>query len=244
MLNVHLRQMAERFLPNYLRTRLDPFEAKVADRLLSFASTLPKGSWVLDAGAGQCRYARYFKRHRYVPVDNAVGDPNWDYSQLSVMGDLEHIPMAASAFDAAVSIVVLEHTREPQRVLTEIARVLRPGGKLFLVVPNQWEVHQAPIDYYRFTRHGVEYLLSKSAFNVLEVEAIGGFFWLMSRRCINLLTFFQGGLKWPIFFLLAPFFGILFPIILYPIDRLDQQQNFTLGYCCVAERQTQTESSH
>ncbi|MBZ5554144.1 MAG: class I SAM-dependent methyltransferase [Acidobacteriia bacterium] len=237
MLNARLHSLAERWLPGALLRALDPFEALISDRLAAFVATLPDRSHVLDAGAGQCRYASAFLRHRYVALDISVGDSSWDYSQLDILGDLEKLPIANSAFDAAISIVVLEHVREPQEVMRETARVLRPGGRFFIVVPNQWEVHQAPYDYFRFTRYGLEHLLVKSGFRIQRVEAIGGFFWLMSRRSINLLTFFQGGLKWVIFLLLAPFLGFLIPILFYFADRLDRRKDFTLGYICEASRE-------
>jgi len=236
MLNARIRRGVERLLPNFLLRMLDPFEARVFDRLCAFVTALPEHSRVLDAGAGECRYAHLFTRHRYMALDNAVGDASWDYSHLDVLADLEVLPVMSSTFDAAIIIVVLEHARDPLNVLCETARVLRPGGRFFLVAPSQWEVHQAPHDFFRFTRYGLEDLLVRSGFHVQKIEAVGGFFWLMSRRCINLLTFFQGGLKWPVFILLAPFFGFLFPLILSVADGLDRRQDFTLGYICLGSR--------
>lgn len=236
MLNARIRRTAEFLLPNFLLRVLNPFEVRIAEMLSEFVAQLQKNSRVLDAGAGQCRFATFFARHRYVAIDNAVGDVHWDYSRLDLLGDLEELPLASSAFDAVISIVVLEHSRDPQRVLFETFRILRPGGKIFIVVPNQWEVHQAPHDYFRFTRYGLEHLLLKNGFHVQRIEAIGGFFWLLSRRCINLLTLFQGGVKWPIFFLLAPFFGFLFPLLFYFFDRLDKRRDFTLGYVGLGDK--------
>lgn len=242
MLDVRARRLAERLLPHFLLRMLDPFEARVSERLSEFAATLPESSHLLDAGAGECRYAGLFSRQTYVALDNTVGDAAWDYSKLDAIGDLESIPFARSTFDAVISIVVLEHTHEPRRVISEMARVLRPGGKLFLVVPSQWEIHQAPHDYFRFTRYGVEYLLCKSGFRPVTLDAVGGFFWLLARRCVNLLTFFQSGAKWAAFILLAPFFGFLFPLLLYLADPLDEKREFTLGYVCIAERKADSGS--
>jgi SAM-dependent methyltransferase len=236
VLNPRVRRTAERVLPKFLLRALDPFEALVSQRLSAFAKEMLDGSLVLDAGAGECRYAPLFKAHRYVAIDSSVGDTAWDYSKLDVIGDLEQVPLPADAFDAVISVVVLEHTRRPQQAVEEMARVMRPHGKLFLVVPNQWEVHQAPNDFFRFTQYGITHLLTVSGLRVLKIEPVGGFFWLMSRRCVNALTFFQGGIKWPIFILLAPFLGLFLPVLFYFADSLDRQRDFTLGYICIGEK--------
>lgn len=236
MLNPRVRRTAERVLPKFLLNALDPFEARVSEQLAAFAKETMDGSLVLDAGAGECRYAPLFKAHRYVAIDSSVGDATWDYSKLDVIGDLEQIPLPTGAFDAVISVVVLEHTRRPQQVIEEMARVMRPHGKLFLVVPNQWEIHQKPNDFFRFTNYGVTHLLTVSGLRVVKIEPVGGFFWLMARRCVNTLTFFQGGLKWPIFIVIAPLLGLLFPVLLYFADSLDQRRDFTLGYICIGEK--------
>ncbi len=236
MLDPRVRGAAQRLLPRFLLRALNPFETRADEALAGFAASLAPNSRVLDAGAGECRYAGLFAAHRYLALDNAVGDAAWNYSRLDLRGDLESLPLAAATFDAALSVVVLEHTREPMKVLREIARVLRPGGRLFLVVPQEWEVHQAPHDYFRYTRYGLDHLLAGSGFRVRRLEAVGGFFWLMARRSVNLLSFFQGGLKWALFVLLAPFFGLLVPLLLYFCDGLDRRRDFTLGYICEADR--------
>ena len=58
----------------------------------------------------------------------------------------------------------------------------------------------------------------------------------MSRRCINSLTFFRGGIEWPIFLILAPIFGFLLPVLFYFADGLDRRRDFTLGYICIGEK--------
>lgn len=236
MLNPQLRRTAERILPRFIIRALDPFEARIADEIGRFAAALAPRSLVLDAGAGEARHRTPFTRHQYVAVDNAQGDAAWNYSALDVIADLDRLPLSSGAFDAAINIVVLEHMREPVAALMEIGRVLRPGGRLLVVAPQEWEIHQAPHDYYRYTRFGLTYVLERSGFHVQRLEPIGGFFWLMARRSVNLLGFFQGGIKWLIFLLLAPVFGLILPLVFYLADRLDRSCDFTLGYVCEAER--------
>ena len=48
-------------------------------------------------------------------------------------GDLEHLPIDDGSLDAATLILVLHHLPDPARVLAEVARTLRPGGRLLVV---------------------------------------------------------------------------------------------------------------
>jgi len=224
-----------RWLPRLLRRHILHFEVAIEDAVAAFARTLPTGAMVLDAGAGEGQYARYFARQRYYGVDLAVGDAAWDYSKLDVVADLTALPFRDARFDAALNIVTIEHLREPGRALAEIARTLAPGGLLLVVAPHEWEVHQAPHDYFRYTRYGLACLLEQAGLDVVELRPVGGFFRLLERRLLNGLQFFTGGWRWlllvPAALLLAP------PALVAPLlDPLDRERNFTLGYVSIARK--------
>src|SRR6266849_5736177 len=222
-------------LPSFLRRHILHFEAAIDDSLDTFAAQCDPGQRVLDAGAGEGGHARYFDRARYVAVDLAVGDPTWNYRRLDAIADLAALPFRDGAFAACINIVTLEHVREPHAVVRELARALKTGGRLLLIAPHEWETHQAPHDYFRYTRHGVAYLLEQAGFERIEIRPVGGYFRLLARRMLNGLQFFMGGARWigflPAALLLAP------PALALPfLDFLDKERNFTLGYICTAEK--------
>jgi SAM-dependent methyltransferase len=222
-------------LPLSLRRHVLHFESEIEEAVAAFAHGLPAGARVLDAGSGEGQYRHHFARQRYCGVDLAVGDAAWDYSRIDALADLTALPFRAGAFDAAIHIVTIEHLKEPGRALAEIARTLAAGGTLLIAAPHEWEVHQAPHDYFRYTRYGLAYLLEKAGFQVSEMRAAGGYFRLLARRLLNWLQFFTGGVRWLLFLpaamLLVP------PALLLPLlDALDRDRNFTLGYLCVARK--------
>jgi len=221
----------ERLLPAPLRRYLLFFEAEIERAVAAFADSLPAAARVIDAGAGECQYAGHFGQHRYIAVDLGIGDAAWDYRKLDAIADLTALPFPSASFDACLNVVTLEHVKEPARAIEEMARVLTPGGRLLLIVPHEWEVHQAPHDYFRYTRYGVAWLLERAGLSVLEIRPVGGWFRLMSRRLLNGLQFFRGPLIPIAAFFLAP------PALVLPwFDAIDRERNFTLGYICIAQK--------
>lgn len=56
--------------------------------------------------------------------------------RLLLCADGYQLPFASQRFDVVLLIAVLEHTREPWRMLSEARRVLKSGGRAIMVVPN------------------------------------------------------------------------------------------------------------
>ncbi len=54
-----------------------------------------------------------------------------------VKGNAEELPFSDSYFDAVLCSETLEHTQHPRKVLEELSRVVKPGGKLVVSVPNE-----------------------------------------------------------------------------------------------------------
>lgn len=231
-----LQRLANQILPPFLLARLDPVEGTIAAEVARFARSLPATAVVLDAGAGEARFRRHFERQRYIALDNGAGDSAWDYSRLDMVGDLLDLPLREGSCDALLNVVVLEHTPDPYCVIRELGRVLRSGGRLLMVVPLIWEVHQAPHDYFRFTRYGLEHMLGAAGLEVLRLAPLGGFFWLAGRYSFYFLKFWRNGLRVIFLPLLAPFFGFLIPLVCYYLDPLDRSDQYTLGYVCEARK--------
>jgi SAM-dependent methyltransferase len=218
-------------LPAPLRRQVLYFESQIETAVALFAEELQDRARVLDAGAGELNYKHFFQRHRYVGLDLGVGDAAWDYSKLDVIGDLSRLPFPNAIFDGCLNIVTLEHVKEPAQVIRELGRTIVDGGRLLLVAPHEWEEHQQPHDYFRYTRYGLRYLLEQAGFREIEIRPVGGFFQLMARRLLNGLQFFPGPLM-----LVAAVFLVPPAVVMWVLAPLDKEKNFTLGYICLATK--------
>jgi SAM-dependent methyltransferase len=237
LFNRKLFAVVRRIVPRPIYEKLDPFEAGIQKFVRQVAASVPPCARILDAGAGEGRFKCLFPNAFFVGIDFAQGDPSWDYSRLDVIGVLEKLPFPDTSFDHVLSIVVMEHTPEPARVIKELHRVLKPGGMVHMVVPHMWEEHQKPYDFFRFTSSGIRYLLQSSGFRIRKIEPVGGFFWQLGRRLMAVLSFTQQGWRWLLFPVLAPVFGFILPLCCYYLDSIDRDRTYTLGYICEGWRQ-------
>jgi SAM-dependent methyltransferase len=157
------------------------------DRFLT--SCIPHYKGVLcDLGCGDAVYKPFFEQYaqRYVGIDwtKSIHDLKAD-----VVADLNQpLPLSSSVADTVVSLSVLEHLREPQTMLDEAFRILKPGGTLILQVPWQWCLHEAPHDYFRCTPYALRHMLGKAGFSEVVIQAQSGFFSMWENK-MNYFTF-------------------------------------------------------
>lgn len=133
----------------------------------------------LDAGAGRSPWKPFLEsrglRVTSLDVEERAG-------QIDLLADVQDMPeVPDESFATVLCTQVLEHTPRPWSALSEIARVLTPGGHLIASVPHLSVIHEAPHDYYRFTRFGLANLLEASELEVVLVEEAGGLLSFLSH---------------------------------------------------------------
>jgi SAM-dependent methyltransferase len=138
------------------------------------AASLPKGARVLDAGVGDGPYRSVFDQTRYESTDICVLEKI--YGNISFISDLRNLPILDDCYDLVFCSQTLEHVPEPQKVINELWRVLKPGGKLWLTAPFFFAEHEIPYDYFRYTQFGLIRLFQKSGFTIQSIEWLEGYF--------------------------------------------------------------------
>lgn len=84
--------------------------------------------------------------------------------------------LESGRYDTVFCRNVLEHVEEPRAALEEFARVLGTGGTAIVSVPHLSYLHNEPTDFYRFTSHGLRYLVSKTDLELVYVRPAGRLF--------------------------------------------------------------------
>ena len=129
----------------------------------------------LDVGAGLKPFRDYFQSAEYITLDS---DPAL---KPDVVGDVVALPFPDGTFDSVVCLEVLEHVDKTQRAISELTRVLKPGGTFLVSMPMHWPLHYEPNDFWRITKYGFRVLLSPH-YHIEQEEKIGGLFSFLGAR--------------------------------------------------------------
>ncbi len=158
----------------------------------------PTGGSVLDFGAGDGVFAAKFA-DAGVPVQCVEPDPELRAGLAGVAqktyADLRDIP--SQTYDFAFTINVLEHIADPASVCSELWRVLRPDGRLFVFVPAfpiLWTSLDDEVGHCRrFTRRSLSRVLSDAGFIVRRIEYFDslGFLAGLSVRALEKIGMFS-----------------------------------------------------
>lgn len=132
----------------------------------------------LDIGCGRMPYRSLLlsppsRVEKYIGLDLAGGAYE-QFGPFDLEWDGRTMPLADNSIDCAMATEVLEQCPDPELVLEEAARVLKPGGLLFVTVPYLWPVHDPPNDQHRLTPFALERLLRLSGFTDVKLEIGGG----------------------------------------------------------------------
>ena len=102
---------------------------------------------VLDAGGGTTQ-SSYLSLLR---VNGQVESVNIDPARRpTYVADLNQpLPLEDDRYDTVISLNTLEHVHRDVFALSELARVLKPGGRMLLFVPFLYRIHGSPSDYHR-----------------------------------------------------------------------------------------------
>lgn len=203
-----------------------------------FAATVHAGEMVLDAGAGDSPYRRMFDHCTYEATDICKREGK-RYAHINYICDLTNIPVESDRYDAVLCTQVLEHVPRPEAVLLELARVLRPNGRIWLSTPLSFEEHEVPYDFFRYTQFGLRELFGRAGLHVDRIDWVQGYCGTVAHQ-VNLARHMlprsssgygdgPGGMAAAAVMAIArPFLGVLAIVL----ARSDMRVKFTAkGHC-------------
>lgn len=165
-------------------------------------------SVVVDVGAGRAPYKKLIQHDRYIGIDI---EDRGGVSDIIIADINNGIPLDDNSADLVLCMEVLEHTKNPELIVQELYRVVRPGGQVLLSAPMAWPLHEVPNDFFRFTCFGFEHLFKTAGFTNLKIEGSNGHWY-------SLMALILCELRSPLLYPLVVF-GNLIGYVLYYIER-------------------------
>lgn len=197
---------------------------------------------ILDIGCGSMPYKKLFSdAKKYIGIDFKSYSKNSTFSKNepdvyfpSSYARTYELPFSSSSFDAALSFQVLEHHKNPEKLIQQCIRVTKTGGLVILSFPFIWGLHEEPSDYFRFTEYEIQELARKYKFKILDIKRQGSIFstiasllndYLSNFSNKNALTFIISASIYPLF-LLSSYTCLL-------LDKIFKSRQIFLNYIIV-----------
>ena len=140
---------------------------------------IPMGGTVLDVGCGRgvllgALADKGYKTHGF-EISKTAAQGVDSRTSLTIANDLKQANYERQKFDAVILWHVLEHLSDPKGTLQEVHKILKPGGKLIVAVPNfsSWQARlfgpawfhlDLPRHLFHFSADGLEQLVSDCSF--------------------------------------------------------------------------------
>jgi SAM-dependent methyltransferase len=156
------------FFPGILGLFLNPFyfaRKGLAEHISALSSHI--SGKILDVGCGKKPYQQLFQATEYIGLEYDSPE-NRKKKHADFYYDGRVFPFESNSFDSLVINQVFEHVFNPDDFLKESLRVLKPGGKLLMTVPFVWDEHEQPHDFARYSSFGLQFILEKHGFNIVE----------------------------------------------------------------------------
>jgi SAM-dependent methyltransferase len=181
---VSTRIAAERFRPSVLGAFVNP-NFPTRRRIAAFVrrhAELFTGD-VLDFGGGEMPYRRLAAARSWRSVEYATSLAGPDVPALAresrlagqhVYYDGRHVPLPDGSVDVVLATEVFERLFNLDEILSELHRVLRPGGRLVATIPFAMYEHEVPHDFARYTSFAIRQRLEGAGFAVERIEKLSG----------------------------------------------------------------------
>ena len=126
---------------------------------------------VLDLGCGDSPYRDFFgAAAQYLRMDTVARDPE------VITADATDLPLDDGSVDMILCFQMISDIPDLVGGLQELARVLRPGGKVLIYESMAYPQHDMPHDYWRVMPQGLRWAAGRAGFEVTSVDFLGGVF--------------------------------------------------------------------
>lgn len=199
---------------------------------------------ILDIGCGVKPYKPIFRyTAKYIGIDfkkYSKNDNNAEKPDLYFESNYEktlRLPFSNSSYNHTVAFQVLEHHKQPEKLISEMYRITKNRGYILLTVPFLGGVHEEPHDYQRYTKYGLVELFRKYKCKVVELKSQGSIFSTISLLLNENICNFANKSRVNYFLSMAiyPVF-LLFEYFSFIMDQLFKSTHIVRGYLILVKK--------
>lgn len=159
------------------KSNMDIYHARKSIKLFLDENINKYRGLFLDFGCGRMPYREYIIQNSTIEKYIGLDIENQIYQKESkpdIFWDGKRIPLDDGSIDTVMATEVFEHISDIESALSEIYRVLKPGGVLYFTVPYLWPLHDVPHDEYRYTPFSLQRHLKSVGFSNIVIKPTGG----------------------------------------------------------------------
>jgi 2-polyprenyl-3-methyl-5-hydroxy-6-metoxy-1,4-benzoquinol methylase len=163
---------------------LEENAARLFERLKKYTA---KPGKILDIGAATGSYLSVFKKGGWevfgIELSDYIRDVARRVYSLSLFPDLKTAAFPDDYFDLIIMIQVIEHISDPMDIIQNVARVLKPGGILYISTPNfaslnaqkmkaEWPSLHPGEHLFFYTPNTIKNILMKCNLKIIKIETM------------------------------------------------------------------------
>lgn len=129
---------------------------------------------LLDVGCGIKPYQKFFAPfvEKYYGTEYS-SDSGFRGNRADVGSDAAAMPFADESVDTILCTEVMEHVADPEKVIEEFARILKPDGTIITTAPFFYPIHDE-YDFFRYTDKGLAAMMMRHGLEIEKVEPLSG----------------------------------------------------------------------
>ena len=188
-LNMHTQVLEDKV---FLTDRLPHFNLLLKEVRKLAENAHPESTVVsLERGllyGGLSLVGPYFHKQNFISIDSSPesADERGAYNKDKVMDEhFLHVPITKRApidntgledniADLVLVPNLVHHVADQHTLFSEMSRITKPGGKVFVFEPTLRELHQIPDDYLRYTPYGMYEVMHKVGLKPIDTKLEGG----------------------------------------------------------------------
>ena len=182
--------------------------------MLEMSSTISNNSVVVSFErtllyGGYSLVAPFFESQNFISLDCSpdsadergaynspmVSDPDFIKIRYNRRSAIDDINLENNLADFVLVPNLIHHVKDQDKLFSEMLRILKPGGRIYIFEAILRELHQIPDDYIRYTPYGLKAFLEKLGMKIEKIETTGGPFSAIGYCWVQALQYFPEDLR-------------------------------------------------